>query len=702
MLKAQAPQSVPLSFNPWIYFFTFLISNSLLSYFKLSFETTLWVSLLGLTFPFLFGLWSYQPHKNPKVALYKLDFFKDIHPAIWIIVGTLALFLRFYKLTTLSAWPIYDEGMTGFSAMQIAQKGVNHLLYMYSNIPVFYLWVLSLFFKWWGPSLFNLWFLPAFFSTLWVPLAYFAARCYFSKSFSFFCVLLAALSFWPCFSGRFCATEVSILPLEALAFLCLGKCLKAKSNKEGDWFAGLLGLSLGLSFYAVYLHWISVTLIISSTILLIFWKRQPLRLAWFGLGLAIPLLLFFVLSLQTGGFYLHDRSILSTSTQSWIQKIQSIWETPKAIFWAASADEIFYKPIWGGLINPVLGSLFGIGILECLKNRAHSIYRWLCVSFLVFLLPGMFGSGFEFFRVIPILAVLIPLIVIGGVRLTQEFSSRWSFLILLILMIPSQVLDFNQLLVVYPHLWDSPAYWRKEVKSINFYRAYKILQLKSSEGPGLIFSDFVPGFDDQTLNLMDYDFNGVKNNNIDFEKTKWAAVIVNVNYQPFLAKRFGTGETYWLSKDLNLGDGGWMLWVIDITEKNRPSFLKWREASRSLNDYINGIYQNFTLVDDHSHSKVMDLLNQDYPLFKNDPFLESCYDEKKSDLLFRIGLIPEAAQSLNRAIQKGYPAANLFYSLGVLKLIENQNPEAQKAFQKACRSPLNFTQSVQFLTPPRK
>src|ERR1700679_2032539 len=98
MLKAQAPQSVPLSFNPWIYFFTFLISNSLLSYFKLSFETTLWVSLLGLTFPFLLGLWSYQPHKNPKVALYKLEFFKDIHPAIWIIVGTLALFLRFYKL----------------------------------------------------------------------------------------------------------------------------------------------------------------------------------------------------------------------------------------------------------------------------------------------------------------------------------------------------------------------------------------------------------------------------------------------------------------------------------------------------------------------------------------------------------------------------------------------------------------------------
>jgi hypothetical protein len=570
---------------------------------------------------------------------------------------------------------------------------------MYSDIPVFHLWVLSLFFKRWGPSLFNLWFLPAFFSTLSIPLAYLAARCYFSRSFSFFCVLLVSLSFWPCFSGRFSANEVLILPLEALAFLWLGNCLKTESEKKGSWFAGLLGLSLGLSFYAVYLHWISVTLIISSTMLLVFWKRWPLRLVWFGLGLALPLILFFILTFKAGGgFYFHARSVLGTS-QSLLKVIESIWKTPKTIFWGASADEIFYKPVWGGLINPLLGSLFGIGMLECIRNLSHSLYRWLCVSFFVFLLPGMLSSGFEFFRVISVLAVLIPLIAIGWARLTQEFSSRWSFVILLALMIPSLVLDVNQLLVVYPHLWDSSAYWRKEVKSINFYRAYKILESKSSEGPGFIFSDFVPGFDDQTLNLMDYNFNGVKNNHLDFEKTKWAAVIVNVNYQPFLAKRFGKGETYWLSKDLDLGDGGWMLWVIDITEKNRPSFLKWREASRSLNDYINGIYQNFSLVDDHSHSKVLDLLNQDYPLFKNDPFLESCYDEKKSDLLFRIGLIPEAAQSLNQAIQKGYPAANLFYSLGVLRLIENQRLEAQTAFQKACRSSLNFTQSSQFLKP---
>ena len=701
MLKAKSAQRTILSFNPWIYFFIFLITDSFLSYSNFSFETNLWIGILGLIFPFLLGLLTYQPSKDLKGPLYKQEFFKTISFWIWIIIGILSLFLRFYRLTTLSTWPLYDEGMIGFSAMQIAQRGVDHLLYMYSDIPVFHLWVLSLFFKRWGPSLFNLWFLPAFFSTLSIPLFYLAARCYFSRSFSFFCVLLVSLSFWPCFSGRFSANEVLILPLEALAFLWLGNCLKTEAEKKGGWFAGLLGLSLGLSFYAVYLHWISVTLIISSTMLLVFWKRRPLRLVWFGLGLALPLIPFFILTLNTGGvFYFHARSVLGAS-QSLLKVIASIWNTPKTIFLGASADEIFYKPVWGGLINPLLGSLFGIGMLECIRNLSHSLYRWLCVSFFVFLLPGMLSSGFEFFRVISVLAVLIPLIAIGWARLTQKFSSRWSFVILLALMIPSLMLDVNQLLVVYPHLWDSSAYWRKEVKSINFYRAYKILESKSSEGPGLIFSDFVPGFDDQTLNLMDYNFNGVKNNHLDFEKTKWAAIIVNVNYQPFLAKRFGKGETYWLSKDLDLGDGGWMLWVIDITEKNRPVFRQWREASRSLNDYINGIYQNFSLVDDHSHSKVLDLLNQDYPLFKNDPFLESCYDEKKSDLLFRIGLIPEATQNLNQAIQKGYPSANLFYSLGVLRLIENNRPEAQIAFQKACLAPLNFTQSAQFLNPSK-
>jgi hypothetical protein len=699
MLKSYSVLNRPIGFQPWFYFFIFLAVNLSISYGGFSSVAVLGISVIGLLLPFLIGLWAYRPAKKPEIPLYQLNFFKTIPFWVWITIGALALFLRFYKLTTFSAWPIFDESLYGFTAVQIAHKGVDRLLYFFNDQPFFYIWCLSLIFKPLGPSLFNLWFLPAFFSALWVPLAYWAARTCFSKSFSFFCVLLAALSFWPCFSGRFSQCGVLVLPLEAWALLWLGKCWRSDNDKQGDLFAGLLGLSVGLSFYAAYLYWISAAFLISATMVILFWRRRPLRLALFGLALALPLIPLSVFFFKTGGgvSYFSSQSIINRP-ESWLKIIQSALNTPQNIFWRGSSDEYWYKPVWGGLVNPILGALAGVGMLESLKNSSQALYRWFCVSFIVFLLPGMLGEGFEFYRVIPVLAVLIPIISLGWARLTQEFSSRWSAAILLLLMSPSLALDFHQLMDIYPHLWDSPAYWSKQIKSINQYRAYNILRSKSlSDGPGLIFSDFVPGYQDQSLNLADDQFNGVNNDRLDWQKAKWAALVINVNYQPFLAKRFGSGKTYWLSKDLNTADGGWMLWVIDITDANRPIFNQWRIASRALNDYIYQYFLKPSPMDDSSFSKVLETFSGIYPLFKNDSFLEAFYWEKKADLFYNAGRLPDAAQSLNHSLQTGCPAAHLFYRLGTLQMIQNDRINARKTFLKAVHAPINFTQSAQFL-----
>src|ERR1700722_7869749 len=87
-----------IRFNPWIYFLIFLSSNLLLSYYTLSVEITLWIGIFGLIFPFLFGLWTYKPAQKPEIPLYQLEFFKKIPTWIWLIIGALALFFRFYKL----------------------------------------------------------------------------------------------------------------------------------------------------------------------------------------------------------------------------------------------------------------------------------------------------------------------------------------------------------------------------------------------------------------------------------------------------------------------------------------------------------------------------------------------------------------------------------------------------------------------------
>src|SRR5665213_1271339 len=701
MLKINSSQNILLPFNPWIYFLIFLISNILLSYFIFSFETTLWIGILGLILPFTIGLLTYKPIKNLEIPLFKLELFEKTPTWGWVIICILAFFFRFYRLTTLSLWPTYDEGNFGCIAIEIMQRGINHFLYTFSSVPLFYPWFLSSVFKLFGTSLFNFWFCSAFFSILWVPLAYLAARSYFSKSFSFFCVLLAAFFFWPCYSGRYSECVVLILPLEALAFLWLGKCLNSKSQKSGDWFAGILGLSLGISFYAVYWHSFSVVIVIGSTMTLLYWKTWPRRLIFFGSGLTFPLIpLFFDLHLKHDPFfYTHTLSILGKS-QPLLEKLQQAWITPKVMLWGTSNDEFFTTPVWGGLINPILGALLGIGLIETIKNSTHTLYQWLCVSFLFFLLPGMLSSGFDSFRIIPVLIVLIPIIGIGLARLTRESSYRFSTAILFLLLFTSVILDFNQLLEIYPRLWDSSAYWQKEFKSITSYRAYKILEPKFLEGPGLVFCDFVPGFDDQNLNWTDFSFNGINNHQLDWEKTNWVALLINVNYQPFLVKRFGTGKTYWLSKDLNSADGGQILWIINVTKANRPIFQKWREASRALNDYI---YENLEVLNPaDNHDSLLETLKKAYPLFHGDPFLEACYGEKKADLLFRLGRIPQAEQSLNQAIQKGYPAANLFYRLGTLQMIQGNKPESQKSFQKATYAPINLTQSAQFLTSNRK
>jgi len=698
MSKSSSAFNPPITLPIWFYFFIFLTANTLLSYFSLSFQTSLAVSLLGLILPFGIGLWTAKPSPSSEKPLYESEFWDKVPFWIWIALSAAVLFFRFNQLTTLSAWPIYDEGMVGFCALQIAQKGIHHLFYMFSQIPVFYLWLLGSVFKLFDPSLFTLWFLPALISTLWVPLAYLTARHYFSKSFSFFCVLLAGLTFWPCYVGRFSVNENLLLPLETLAFLWLAKCLHAESDQKQNAFSFILGLTLGLSLYVVFLHWISILLIIGLTAGYLFWKRRPTLLFFLGVGLILPAIPFVILYFQSEGTsYFH---LLSTTTLSepWLDKLKEAWNTPKGLWWGVSPRELCYKPLWGGLINPVLGALFGIGLLESFKNSRHSLYRWLCVSALIFLIPGMLVGDFEFYRILPVLIILIPLIALGWARLTRDFAARWTSVILLGLMIPSAALDFHQLFQVYPHLWDSPAYWVKESKSINDFRAYQILQAKSqTDGPGLVFSDFAPGFNDQNLNLADYGFNAAANEKLDSEKTQWAALLVNVNYQPFLAKRLGSGKTYWLSKDSNSPDGGYMLWVVEINESNRTIFNRWREAHLALNEYLSEYFEHLNFKENNAYTKVLAALDETYPHFKNDPFLEACYWEKRADLFSRVNLFSEAEKNLTNAVQKGYPSAHLFYHLGTLQMITQNNSGAEKNFHKAALAPINFTQSSSLL-----
>jgi hypothetical protein len=605
--------------------------------------------------------------------------------------------MRFDKLTSMAYWPRFDEGMNDFYSLHVMEKGIDRFLFSSGQIPPLYIAWLGLNFKCWGSFLANSLFWPAFFSALAVPVAYQTARLYFSRSFSFICALLMAFSFWPWYEGRF-ALHVALIPLaEAWVLGWMGRWLQARDSGKSLRTAVMLGAGLGLVCYAVYLHWVSVILVVALTVAWAGWRRSRLSLVGFFLALGLMLLPFAVLAFWKGPHtYLHSVGLLGDS-RPWMEKISLALSQTWLLFWGTPPPYYSFQPVWGGFFNPILGSLVLVGLLETLHHRKVPLYQWLGAAGILFMVPGMLSIDWESYRIIPILAVLIPLAALGGAKLALGFSPRRSVFVLLMLLLPSVGLDLNHLRVFH-HLWDSPQNWQVNNKSIEKYRAYRILRPKFlSEGPGLVFSDFGAGDCDPSLNLADYDFNAVVNSKLSSRAAAWAAVLVNVGYKPYLEKQFGPGVSYALSQGLPAPDGGQMVWVIPLSDVNRPLFERWVRAGQAVLEVNDHYLQDISYVSGDLHQNVIPTLEKIHPLFQDDPFLETGYWEKMADYSMKAQQIPLAIGNLEQAVRSGCPSAHLYYRLGVLSLGLQQTGDAQKAFQKATQAPLDLTQSSLFL-----
>src|SRR5579872_473884 len=172
-----------VSISTPVCFGLFLLTNFALSYGPWGLETKLWLGLFGLLLPAVIAL---QGAKNSPRSEKFLDQ-REFLPAIpfwgWLLLASLALAARFTLLTTLFVWPNFDESSYGFDAFHLATDFSPRLFYGVSQAPPFFIWGLAAFFKAFGVSLTTLWFFPALVSLSVVPLAYLAARSFFSKSF---------------------------------------------------------------------------------------------------------------------------------------------------------------------------------------------------------------------------------------------------------------------------------------------------------------------------------------------------------------------------------------------------------------------------------------------------------------------------------------------------------------------------------------
>src|ERR1019366_3627811 len=200
MFKSDSVLNMKVPFNPVVYFVVFLISNLLLSYFDLSLQTKLQVGLLGIVLPMVFALISNRS-LNAKIP-WNNEFLSPIPPLVWGLVIFSGIFLRFYRLTSLSAWPMPDEGMYTWDSLELAQKGVVHFFYTIRQHPPLFNWLFGIFLMLVPLSLFSLWLFPALVSALIPVISYGGGKAYFSKSFSFLLLVLVATSFWPLYAGK--------------------------------------------------------------------------------------------------------------------------------------------------------------------------------------------------------------------------------------------------------------------------------------------------------------------------------------------------------------------------------------------------------------------------------------------------------------------------------------------------------------------
>jgi tetratricopeptide (TPR) repeat protein len=675
--------------HPWLTFSIFLTANTFLSYYNLPPKEILMIGLLGLILPSVVALVARRSTASHQ-PLYRREFLPPI--PLWVYGGlaVLAVFVRFYRLTDLFAWPNGDEGIYAYFSLAILRKGVERLLYTSAQVPFLYPSWLALQFKLWGPSLGNLWFWPAFFSVLTIPLCYLAARHFFSKSFSFLCALVTAFCFWVWYMARFSECTALIPLAEVLVFLGMGKLFGEFLEKKRRLFSFVLGLELGLVLYAIYLQWLAVIVVVAATVL-IQTRKSPVLTGLFAAGFALAALPFAVLALGPGlpGYvgYL-GRPVFNHGG------LFCSYFYLQSLFWGLPVEFYTYQPSWGGFFNPLLGSLCFLGILEALKNFSNTLYRWLLASFFILLLPGVLSKDMEAYRILPILVAVIPLIALGTARLLEGGTPKRALLVLAFLFLPSTGLDFYHLAGPCHRLWDSPDYWVKSVKAISSYRAFPILEEKSrAEGPGLVFQDFNPINSDQTLSLADYSFDVVANREKSFEEARWAALLVNVHYRPFLDRRMGAGRAIFLSKGFRSPDGGRMLWVIPVTDLNRTVLKRWYEADLALDGFRDASLENIGYFWGRPSVEPFQKLEQAYPAFQGDPFLRSCFWEKMADCDFKARRIPEAIGCLQKAVRQGCPATHLYYRLGALYMIQGNRAAARSCWQKAARTPMDLTES---------
>lgn len=695
----------------WALFFLFVAVNAFLTYSAFGPVFKLWILFFGLILPFCLAL-----YLSPKASISeKPIYFQELFTASgwlpWFFVIIPAILFRFYRIPHFFNYPVTDEFTNAYYAIHLVQKWDWFPFFHFSQLPPLYIWILAGLYKIFGVTLWPLWLLPAVLSFLSVPLAYAAARGYFSKSFSFLCFLLAALTLWPLYLGRFSHQVNLMMAWEYAALVFLG--FFVKSDRREIW-ALILGIWVGLGFYT-YFSWALLALVIGILVALAdFSKERSFRsFSLFILANLLSVAPLLVIGLRKGyGGYISGLLITHQSGKGLEWEPLELFYYFKIFLWGTWRKYFSYGPWGAGFLNAVLGGFFLVGVLELARFYRHALPRWIAFIFLILFTPMLLANIFNALRLAYLLPLFLIVIAVGISFLFKRTPSALRFPLFALLVFLSCGIDF--LTLEKTRLYVNRTYPTQ--KTEEKVRAYQILEnIHQESGPGLVFGDWDSDFWDVSLSVVTYPFNALVNQRIPVASASWAAIYSTSWLKPYLLEQWPHAHWYNLDWDKEPVFHNFDLAVVPISDFG-SNLSRWIQAETAIQkaDYL---FVNSPRK--YPRREVAHFFLGQYSLFQKDPLLQYIFCEKYSSYCVHdsecVALIQEALSlkplsrdagsclwqglavhydedegndslalaAISKAIQDGKPHGFWYYQWGSLLVRAHRYGEARAALIRA-------------------